>query len=103
MGEPAPKRGVTLNVQTLATIGTVIIVVLVGLNAYGRITTLEQRATTLEVEFQQLEQFKAILEDVERQVADIQAAREDIIRAVCEAVGREPQQCGLVPDPVPPP
>lgn len=103
-----------VNTQTLATVATVLIVAVIGLGLFGRVSALEQRAATLEVEFRELERFRDALETIELKIAtvrtdmdELQNARDDILRAICDLLGRQPQQCGLVPDapdipPVPP-
>jgi len=95
-----------LNTQVLVGGVIVIIGVILALGVMGRVSALETRAATLEAQFSQLEQLNAEMVELEARVManraeiqDLSDARDDILRAICDLLGRQPQQCGLVPEP----
>jgi len=94
-----------LNTQVLVGGVIVIIGVILALGVMGRVSALEGRASALEAQFTQLEQLNEEMAALEERVtanrtdiAELSSARDDILRAICDLLGRPPQQCGLVPD-----
>lgn len=88
-----------------AKIGVAVVVVVgafLAFQAWGRVTALESRVLELNVAVQQLEDVDDRITDVGLQVAqteaDLQrvaAAREDILRTLCDILGRPVERCGV--------
>lgn len=88
-----------------AKIGVAIVVVVgafLAFQAWGRVTALESRVVELNVAVEQLADLDARIDGValkvaqtEADVVEIGAARDDILRTICQILERPVERCGV--------
>src|SRR5262245_57604748 len=79
-----------------------IVVALLALGVYGKVQGLETRVTELNVAVDQLADVQTQLDEVNAELGTVRAnlrsiaqARDDILREICNILGREPARCGV--------
>lgn len=93
---------IKINTQNIVTGSIVIIAVLVGLGVWSAVQNLQSDVAVLEASVAELEEaeeqigrLQTELAKVNADVGQIAAARDDILRTICQILERPVERCGV--------